>query len=42
LTNQKFQRLPKDLKLSFLDVPKYMNENAKWTKLFKDILAARP
>ena len=41
-TNVTYQRLPKDLKLSFLDVPKYMNENAKWTKLFKDILAARP
>jgi iron(III) transport system substrate-binding protein len=38
-TNAKFQRLPKDVKLSFLDVPKYMGENAKWTKLYKDILA---
>ena len=37
-TNVKFQRLPKDLKLAFLDVPKYMDESAKWTKLYKDIL----
>ena len=41
-TNVKFQRLPKDLKLSFLDVPKYMAENAKWTKLYKDILTRQP
>jgi len=37
-TNLKFQRLPKDLQLSFLDVPRYMAESAKWTKLYKDIL----
>ena len=37
-TNTKFQRLPRDIKLSFLDVPKYMAENAKWTKVYKDIL----
>jgi iron(III) transport system substrate-binding protein len=36
--NVKYQTLPRDLKLSFLDVPKYMNENAKWTKLYKDML----
>jgi len=40
-TNLKFQRLPKDTKLSFLDVPKYMAENAKWTKLYKDILLSQ-
>jgi len=38
-TNVKFQRLPQGLKLSFLDVPKYMDQSAKWTKLYKDILA---
>ena len=37
-TNIKYQRLPKDIRLSFLDVPKYMTENAKWTKLYKDSL----
>jgi iron(III) transport system substrate-binding protein len=40
--NVKFQRLPKDIKLSFFDVPKYMAESAKWTKLYKDILARQP
>ena len=40
-TNMKFQRLPKDIKLSFLDVPKYMDQSAKWTKLYKDILAGQ-
>jgi iron(III) transport system substrate-binding protein len=38
-SNVKFQRLPQGLKLSFLDVPKYMDQSAKWTKLYKDILA---
>ena len=37
--NVKFQRLPAGMKLSFFDVPKYMAENAKWTKTYKDILA---
>ena len=40
-TNVKFQRLPKDIKLSFLDVPRYMDQSAKWTKLYKDILASQ-
>jgi len=37
-TNVKYPALPKDVKLSFLDVPKYIDESAKWTKLYKDIL----
>jgi iron(III) transport system substrate-binding protein len=37
-TNVKYPSLPKDVQLSFLDVPKYMDESAKWTKLYKDIL----
>ena len=40
--NLKFQRLPANLKLSFMDVPKYMSESAKWAKLYKDILAHQP
>ena len=40
-TNTKYQHLPEGLKLSFMDVPKYMSESAKWTKLYKDILAGR-
>ena len=34
----KYAALPKDMKLLFLDVPKYMDESAKWTKLYKDTL----
>jgi iron(III) transport system substrate-binding protein len=37
-SSMKYAALPKDMKLSFLDVPKYMDESAKWTKLYKDIL----
>jgi iron(III) transport system substrate-binding protein len=37
-TNVKYPSLPKGVQLSFLDVPKYMDESAKWTKLYKDIL----
>jgi iron(III) transport system substrate-binding protein len=40
--NVKFQRLPKDITLAFFDVPKYMAESAKWTKLYKDILSRQP
>jgi iron(III) transport system substrate-binding protein len=40
-TNMKFQHLPKGAKLAFLDVPKYMSESAKWTKLYKDTLATQ-
>jgi iron(III) transport system substrate-binding protein len=40
-TNGKFQRLPKDIALSFFDVPKYMDQSPKWTKLYKDILASQ-
>ncbi|HEX3486120.1 MAG TPA: extracellular solute-binding protein [Micropepsaceae bacterium] len=39
--NVKFQRLPKDIKLTFFDVPKYMDQSAKWTKLYKDILSSQ-
>ena len=31
-------QLPPEWKLSFIDVPKYMDEAAKWTKLYKDTL----
>jgi iron(III) transport system substrate-binding protein len=37
-TNVKYPTLPKEVKIFFLDVPKYMDESAKWTKLYKDIL----
>ncbi|HYM19137.1 MAG TPA: extracellular solute-binding protein [Micropepsaceae bacterium] len=37
-TNVKYQKLPAEWKLAFMDVPKYMDEAAKWTKLYKDAL----
>jgi iron(III) transport system substrate-binding protein len=38
-TNVKYQHLPTDWKLSFIDVPKYMDETAKWTRAYRDIFA---
>ena len=40
-TNTKVQRLPAGVKLVFMDVGKYLDENAKWTKTFKDIFVTR-
>ncbi len=40
-TNTKVQHLPAGVKLVFMDVGKYLDENAKWTKTYKDIFAAR-
>ena len=37
-TNVKFQKLPPGMKLAFMNVPKYMNESAKWTRLYRDVL----
>ena len=36
-TNVKYQHLPDTWKLSFMDVPKYMDEAAKWTRTYRDI-----
>ena len=36
-TNLKVQRLPQDVKLVFMDVGKYLDENAKWTRLYREI-----
>jgi iron(III) transport system substrate-binding protein len=40
-TNTKVQRLPPGVKLVFMDVGKYLDENAKWSKAFKDIFVTR-
>ena len=40
-TNTKVQRLPAGVKLVFMDVGKYLDENAKWTKTYKDIFVNR-
>ncbi len=41
-SNLKYQRLPAGAKPVMMDVPKYLDQNAKWTRLYKDILARRP
>jgi len=37
--NLKVQHLAAGMKLSFMDTPRYIAENGKWTKLYKDLLA---
>ena len=39
--NMKVQRLPPGVKLVFMDTGKYLNESAKWTKIYKDIFTNR-
>ena len=36
-TNVKYQHLPKEWNLFFMDVPKYMDQSAKWTAAYRDI-----
>ena len=38
-THLKVQRLP--VKLTFMDVPKYLDENTKWIRLFREIFVPR-
>jgi iron(III) transport system substrate-binding protein len=40
-TNLKVQRLPQDVKLVFMDVGRYLDESAKWTRLYRDIFVTR-
>jgi len=40
-TNLKVQRLPADINLVFMDVGKYLDDNAKWTRLYRDIFVTR-
>jgi iron(III) transport system substrate-binding protein len=40
-TNTKVQRLPAGVKLVFMDVGKYLDENAKWARTYKDIFVTR-
>jgi len=40
-TNLKVQRLPQDVKLVFMDVGKYLDENAKWIRLYREIFFAQ-
>ena len=40
-THLKVQRLPADAQLVFMDVGKYLDENAKWTRLYREIFVTR-
>jgi ABC-type Fe3+ transport system substrate-binding protein len=40
-TNVRFQHLPEDWKLSFMDVPKYMDETQKWVRAYRDVFVRR-
>ena len=37
--NLKYQHLPANMRLTFMDVPKYMTESGKWVTLYKELLA---
>ena len=38
-SNLKAQKLP--VKLTLMNVPKYLDENAKWTRLYREIFLTR-
>jgi iron(III) transport system substrate-binding protein len=40
-TNLKYQVLPQELRLSFIDTIRFVNESAKWERLYREILAGR-
>ena len=40
-TNMKVQRLPEGVKLVFMDVGKYLDESAKWTRLYREIFVTQ-
>jgi len=40
-TNLNVQRLPADVKLVFMDVGKYLDENAKWARLYREIFVTQ-
>ena len=37
-TNLKYQQLPTDMKITFVDVSRYVTENEKWRNIFRDVL----
>jgi iron(III) transport system substrate-binding protein len=41
-TNLKYQRLPAEMTLTFVDVPRYVTENAKWRDLYHEIQTTQP
>ena len=38
-SNTKYQHLPPEMRLTFIDVRKYMAESGKWARLYKDSLS---
>lgn len=40
-TNLKVQRLPSDVNLVFMDVGKYLDENTKWARLYREIFVTQ-
>ena len=38
VSNRKYQRGPDGVQLSMLNLPKYLDENAKWNRLYKEII----
>jgi iron(III) transport system substrate-binding protein len=41
-TNLKVQRLPPDVNLVFMEVGEYLDESAKWTRLYREIFITPP
>jgi iron(III) transport system substrate-binding protein len=41
-TNLKVQRLPEGVKLVFMDVGKYIDESARWARLYREIFVSQP
>jgi iron(III) transport system substrate-binding protein len=41
-TNLKVQRLPEGVKLVFMDVGQYIDESAKWARLYREIFVSGP
>jgi iron(III) transport system substrate-binding protein len=39
--NMKYQHLPKGITLTMIDIPKYIDESAKWDKIFKAVLSGK-
>ena len=40
-TNRKYQKLPPGLALTFIDAPRFVRENAKWERLYREILTSQ-
>lgn len=41
VTNRRYGGLPADLSVAFVDLPKYLDERDKWTRLFKDVFVGQ-